>query len=219
MWAFLSTVLKNLFSFLIFFFFCGDAQNNIAGWNGEIPPQNFWKRWTRKEDLPQNNPNFFSLKTSQPKGRMDQEPICSYQWDAVPTGTEQWFNTLLSSHPAPLKEGCGVQDGFSETVALESSGMSISSSYRNPHPVMSGDTTVMSGCSGASRRLWFGFSNHIGHILSFQKADERITCSEINGGKGFHARLFKIHNYSVIQSQVSQKEKNKYHTITHKYGI
>ena len=147
---------------------------------------------------------------------MNQGPICSYQWDAVPTGTEQWFNTLLSSHPAPLKEGCGVQDGFSETVVFKSSGVSISSSYRNPHLVMSGDTTVMSGCSGARKRLWFGFSNHIGHILSFQKADEGITWFEINGGKGFHARLFKIHS-SVIQSQVSQKEKNKYRTITYIY--
>lgn len=212
MWAFLSTVLKNLF----FFFEVRDAQNNIADWNGEISPQNFWERWTRKEDFPQNDPNFFSLKkVNQPKGRMmNQGPICSYQWDAVPTGTEQWFHTLLSSHPAPLKEGCGVQDGFSETVAFESSWVSISSSYQNPHPVMSGDTTVMSGCSGARKRLWFGFSNHIGHILSFLKADEGITWFEINGGKGFHARLFKIHN-SVIQSQVSQKEKNKYYTITY----
>ena len=84
MWVFLSTVLKNLF----FFLEVRDAQNNIADWNGEIPPQNFWERWTRKEDFPQNNPNFFSLKTSQPTQRQDESRAnlfismgCSAHWD------------------------------------------------------------------------------------------------------------------------------------------
>ena len=76
----------------------------------------------------------FLLKNKSTLGRMNQGLICSYQWDAVPTGPEPWFDTLLSSHPAPLKEGCGAQDRFSETVALESSGVSVSSAYRNSHP-------------------------------------------------------------------------------------
>ena len=47
-----------------------------------------------------------------------------------------------------------------------------------------------------------------GIFLSHEKKRNRVICSEVDGPLE-----------SVIQTEVSQKEKNKYHMLTHIYGI
>ena len=49
-------------------------------------------------------------------------------------------------------------------------------------------------------------------LLSHKKEQNWVICRDVEGPR-------ECHTESVIQTEVSQKEKNKYHVLTHVCGI